>query len=412
MQLGLSRKALASLVTGGLFALGAGFAGCGGGSSNSATPTATGDGSAGETPDGGTTGSDGASTADGPAGIVSTTPGSCANPTVSIDFAPMYSAFIPGSTAHTFQIPAITDDGNQATWSVSDSTQAVLAPESFNGSPGVLITVTGVGAGSDGGEGALGQVTVVATESDGSCGTSVLTITSDSEMDWTIGDTRYNNDVVLTVTPPGGGMRAADGGFMRPEGGVAVGDGGSIYERDGGTACTNCHGPTATTGPYRMVSHTPEQTGGFSDTDLIGIFTQGMIPDGGYFDPAVINPACDGGGAPVPLPDGGTATCTEQAYAIWHGFHQWADITPDQYAGVIVYLRSLQPTAQNGSPGANFGRGAGGGGRRGDGGVPPRRDGGPPGMGAADASALDASELDVTVPDADIFDAGPDAVTE
>ena len=33
-------------------------------------------------------------------------------------------------------------------------------------------------------------------------------------------------------------------------------------------------------------------------------------------------------------------------------------------------------------------------------------------MGAADASALDASELDVTVPEADILDAGPDAVTE
>jgi hypothetical protein len=333
----------------------------------------------------------------------------------------MYSAFIPGSTAHTFQIPAITDDGNQATWSVSDPTQAILAPESFNGSPGVLVTVTGVGAGSDGGEGALGQVTVFATEADGSCGASVLTITSDSETDWTIGNARYNNDVILTVTPPGGpGMRAADGGFTRPEGGVAVGDGGSIYERDGGTACTNCHGPTATTGPYRMVSHTPEQTGGFSDTDLVGIFTQGIIPDGGYFDPAVINPACDGGGAPVNLPDGGTATCTEQAYAIWHGFHQWADITPDQYAGVIVYLRSIQPTAQNGSPGANFGRGAGGGGRR-DGGAFPRPDGGrgmgmgPPG---ADASTPDAGELDATVPDvsvpeADILDAGtPDAVTE
>jgi hypothetical protein len=428
MQLALSRKSLAFLVTGSLFALGAAFAGCGGSSSNSATPAATNDGSvAGETPDSGGSGSDASSTSDGPAGIVSTTPGSCANPTVLIDFSPMYSAYIPGSTLHSFQIPAITDDGNQATWSVSDSTQAILAPESFNGSPGVLITVIGSGTGSDGGEGALGQVTVIATEADGSCGTSVLTITSDSEMDWTIGSLRYNNDVTITVGGGGGGgiMRLPDGGFVGPDGGpvgppgggaVAVGDGGSIYERDGGTACTNCHGPTATTGPYRMVSHTPEQTGGFSDTDLIGIFTQGMIPDGGYFDPAVINAACDGGGPPVNLPDGGTATCTELAYATWSSFHRWADITPDQYAGVIVYLRSLQPLPQNGSPGANFGRGAGGGGRRGDGGVFPRPDGGrgmggPPG-GGTDASALDASELDVTAPDADILDAGPDAVTE
>src|SRR5580658_8093098 len=281
---------------------------------------------------------------------VTTSPGTCPTPTVQIDFSPMYSAFVPGSTTHTFQIPAVTDDGNSATWSLSDSTQAQLVPQTFGDLPGVMITVEGVGTGT------TGEVTVYATESDGSCGAAVLGITSSTEDDWQIGNARYNDGVSLSLARPDGG-----GG-----GGVGAGprtaDGGSFFERDGGTACTNCHGVTATTGPFRNVSHTPEQTGGFSDTDLIQIITKGEIPDGGYFDPTVINTACDGG-----------AACTQAALNEWHSFHQWADITSDQYPGIVVYLRSLQPEQQNGSPAANFG--GVGRGRR-DGGAF-RRDGGP-----------------------------------
>ena len=72
--------------------------------------------------------------------------------------------------------------------------------------------------------------------------------------------------------------------------------------------------------------------------------------------------------------DGG-ADCTQRAKAEWHSFHQWSDITADQYPGMIAYLRSLQPETQTGTSSiANFG---GGGRRFGDGGMPPRRgDGG------------------------------------
>jgi hypothetical protein len=309
--------------------------------------------SSGTTPQGGGE-NDGGPTTDATS-TVTTTPGTCPTPTVLIDFSPMYSAFIPGSTMHTFQIPAVTDDGNTATWSVSDPTQAQLVPETFGDDPGVMITVEGVGTGM------TGQITVYATESDGSCGASVLTITPATEDDWTIGSERYNDGVSLSIARPDGGPPFGGGVAGPPR---TAADAGSFYERDGGTACTNCHGVTATTGPYRDVSHTPEQTGGFSDTDLITIITQGEIPDGGYFDPSVINSACDGG-----------ATCTQAALREWHSFHQWTDITSDQYPGIIVYLRSLQPEAQNGSPAANFG-GVGRGGRR-DGGAFIPRDGGP-----------------------------------
>ena len=183
-------------------------------------------------------------------GTVSTTPGSCANPTLGISFAPMYSAFIPGSQ-HTFQLPAVTDDGSAVQWSISDPTQAQLAAQTFDGLPGVMITVQGLGA--------AGKLTVFATKTDGTCGAAALDITSATEDDWQIGNSRYNDGVALHLGPPDGGFGGfGDGGFEggRPDGGPRTGDGGSFFEVDGGTACTNCHGPTATNGPYKDVSHT------------------------------------------------------------------------------------------------------------------------------------------------------------
>jgi hypothetical protein len=292
----------------------------------------------------------------------------CSNPTVPIIFSPMYSAYIPGSSMQTFQIPAITGDGNMATWSLSDSSQGNLMPQSFTSgsttNPGVMITVTGTGQGG-GTEGQTGAVTVYARESSGACGSAVLTITTNSENDWTIGSARYNDGVSLHVGPPadGGMMMHFDGGFGDGGGGMHfhTSDGGSFFEEDGGTACTNCHGPTADTA-FKDVSHTPEQTGGFTDQDLANIILNGEVPDGGYFDPTVLVASCDGGPA-----------CTQQAYNEWHSFHRWTDITTDELPGVICYLRSLAPAPQNGT--SNFG-----GGHHHDGGMPPMMggDGGMP----------------------------------
>src|ERR1700683_532434 len=62
---------------------------------------------------------------------VSTTAGTCTNPTIPIIFSPMYSAYIPGDTLRTFSIPAVTADGCPATWSLSDPSQAILHAEGF-----------------------------------------------------------------------------------------------------------------------------------------------------------------------------------------------------------------------------------------------------------------------------------------
>jgi hypothetical protein len=365
-----NRRTIAFALTAGVFAVGAFIEACGGGSSGGNSGTPTGDG-------GGTT------TADGGGGV-STTPGTCASPTIPIVFSPMYSAYIPMSTAQTFQIPAVTGDGNAATWSLSDPSQANLEVQSFESggvtTPGVMITIAGVGAGNNGAE-TTGTVTVIATEGT-ECGLATLTITQNSENDWNIGNSRYNDGDNLHVgvpeggaghfAPPDGGF--GEGGFVFPDGGFPEGgggggfhltDGGSPFETEGGTACTSCHGATANT-LYKDVAHTPEQTGGFSDEDLQNIILHGVIPDGGYFDPSVIRASCTDAGT-VLGPD--MPQCGLNAYNEWHGFHQWVDITSDEIPGVICYLRALTPESQNGS--SNFGGGGGGGHHHDGGGAPP-----------------------------------------
>ena len=334
-----NRTVLVTALSAGVIGVAALMAACG--SSNSGGGVTGGDGGTGPTTN--------PSNPDGGAGVNNSTPGSCANPTIQLAFSPMYSAFIPGSTAQTFQVPAITVDGNTASWSSSDPTKVDLAPDPTSG--GVMITMKGTG-----------DVTIFAAEG-ATCGSSALHITQNSEDDWTTGSARYNDGVGIVFGPPPG---FRDGG--RPEGGFGGGgsDGGSRLEMDGGTACTNCHGPTATNGIFNDVSHTPEQTGGFSDQELIDIIVNGIIPDGGYFDPAVMRAGCDGGTTLGPS----MGQCGLRAYARWQSIHKWSDITPAQQPGIVCYLRSLQPQPQNGVPG--FGRPGDGGFVRPDsGGTPP-----------------------------------------
>jgi hypothetical protein len=274
---------------------------------------------------------------------IDTTKGSCASPSIALSFSPMYSAFIPGSTAHKFQIPVVTADGSAvSSWSSSDPTQVSLTPDPVSG--GVMVTVEGTG-----------PVTIFATAADGSCGASVLNITTATEDDWQIGNARYNDGNSLRFGGP------------RGDAGAAPADAAMVSEA--GPACTNCHGPTAST-LFKDVAHTPEQTGGFSDQDLIQIITAGQVPDGGYFDPNVIVPDASGN------PD-----AEARAQQIFQRIHTWNDIGPDQQKGIVVYLRSLTPAPQEGS--SNFGGrpdgGFGDGGRRHrDGGFPTDGAGPPP----------------------------------
>jgi hypothetical protein len=254
----------------------------------------------------------------GPTSSVSATAGSCARSQIDVLFDPMYSAF---DGVHTYQVPAVVDgiDPTAITWSISDPSVAMLQPTA----DGVMITMQKAGSAS------------IIASAGTLCGSAALTVTTASADDWMLGSSRYNDGVV--ISRPGGGFGGGGpNGPGRPDGGAIE------------AACTSCHGDTATNGPFRTVSHTPQQTGGFSDSDLIKIFTEGMLPPDAYFDDTI-----------VPRQQ-------------WSSFHRWG-MTPEQAKGMVVYLRSLVPQSQKGMRG-DFG------GRRGDGGMGGgpgrRRDGG------------------------------------
>jgi hypothetical protein len=267
----------------------------------------------------------------------------CDNPQLEILFSPMYSAY---DGVHPFKIPAVVNsmDAGSVAWSASDPSMVDLLNDAALG--GVMISMR-----------KAGSVKIIA-KAGGLCGVSALTISAASADDWTLGSARYNDGVVLDRVP---GRRTPDGGA-----------------RD--YACTNCHGDTATMLQFKTVSHTPQQTGGFSDDDLLNIFTKGMVPTGGYFDTTIVS------------------------YNQWQGFHHW-DMTPEQAKGMIVYLRSLIPMAQKGmradfggrrgDGGRNFGDGGGrrgdGGGRRGDDGAASEDAASGGGTGGTTGGDIDAS---------------------
>lgn len=269
----------------------------------------------------------------------------CPKNDLEVVFSPMYTAY---DGAHTFQVPAVVQgvSPDAITWSASDKTMVDLAADPATG--GVMITAQ-----------KPGTVTIIASAGT-LCGSSLLTVSSAIEADWEAGSARYNSGVVL----PGRGIPGLGGPPGGPGAGGASGAGG-VGGASVEYACTNCHGDTATSGPYKTVSHTPEQTGGFSDADLQNIFRNGAFPGGETdpnFDSSIV------------------------MYPTWSAFHKWS-MSDSEAQGVIVYLRSLTPQAQTGA--ANFGgRFDGGMGMR-DGGMGMRdggmgmRDGGgmPPGGG-------------------------------
>lgn len=235
---------------------------------------------------------------------------SCATETLDVVFSPIYSAY---ESTHTYQVPAVVKGvaASAVKWGTSDPSMVDFAPDPSTG--GTMLTIQ-----------KAGTAKIVASAGT-LCGSSTLTVSAATPAQWAAGEKRYNNGVVLDVSmnPPSSATPTA---------------------MQATAACTNCHGPTANN-VFKTVSHTPEQTGGFSDDELRNIFRNGILPAGGSFDSSV-----------VPL-------------QFWQMFHKWT-MTDEEAEGIIVYLRALTPEAQAGS--FNFGG-------RLDGGVPP---GGPPGADA------------------------------
>lgn len=301
----------------------------GGGSSSSGTSS----GSGGS--DGGS-GSDDATllvTYDGPPPNVDGGHLLCATPDgLPIKFNPMYSGF---DGVHTYQVPSFVDgvDPASVTWGSSDPTMVDLQPYVS----GIMITTK-----------KAGDVTIVARTSS-ACGSAPLHITQFTVDDWDAGSNRYNNGGALNVCFDASGIfdvQVPDGFVF--DGNLSGFDASAYLNGDSGNcqnippgltnpfecvpppACTNCHGPVGNGQLFGMtlftdVSHTPEQTGGFSDTELVNVFVHGTVPPGGYFDNSIV------------------------CYSNWHQIHTWWDInTTAEQTGVVAYLRSLTPKEQYG----------------------------------------------------------------
>jgi|tagenome__1003787_1003787.scaffolds.fasta_scaffold20860902_2 hypothetical protein len=185
----------------------------------------------------------------------------------------MYSAF---DGTHSFKVPMLALNVFGVKWSISDPSLAHIdAYDDSDTAPGSEAMVLARTAGT----------TTISATAGRQEASSVLTVTAVTPQLWEIGRRRYVEGALIRNDVP-----------------------------DPAAACTNCHGAGK-----NDVEHTPAQIGGFSDEDVIAIFTEGRKP------PGVKNRV-------IPF---------EQ----WSPIHRWA-MDDEEKKGVVAYLRSLEPQSQ------------------------------------------------------------------
>jgi cytochrome c553 len=208
--------------------------------------------------------------------------------TLQLSFSPMYSAFVEG---HEAQVPVTLKDtslrGKGATFTSSDTSIATVT----NTDKGGMVTVK-----------KEGTVTIRGAL-DGESGAAKLTITKFTEAQWEIGKMRYSKSE-LAIAPTDGS----------PVSIVALASDRSAYNANG--ACNTCHTAQAKT---LKIENTPEQIAGYSDAELITIFTKGTKPEG-------------------------VAQKTMVPSYAWGMLHSWT-VTDEEKQGLIAFLRTQTPTA-------------------------------------------------------------------
>jgi hypothetical protein len=144
-------------------------------------------------------------------------------------------------------------------------------------------------------------------------GETDLKISTAAQSEWDVGEARYNNGMMIQWMRP---MMAAPGEGLC---GLPI----ASFDVSTAAACGNCHNPM---NAAITVEHTPTQTAGYSNEDLINIFSTGQKPAGAVFNSPLLKMA--------PMPD-----------CIYAAFHTW-DMTDDEKAGIIWKLRSIPPKVQ------------------------------------------------------------------
>jgi hypothetical protein len=192
---------------------------------------------------------------------------------LTIVFPKLYSSF---DGVHRFKVPAMVEGVKGVKWTTANPALVQIDALTDEGSTGSEAMLTVKGAGT----------TTIDAAAGGLTGSAPLTVTASTSASWDIGRARYQ-DGIMIVNP-------------------------RMVEKT--AACTNCHGSGT-----MDIEHTPAQTGGYSDEELVIIITEGRKP------PGVVNRV-------IPV---------EQ----WHRVHQW-QLNEDEKKGVVVFLRSLEPHSQ------------------------------------------------------------------
>lgn len=207
-----------------------------------------------------------------------------------VHFPKMYSAH---DGEHEFKVPAAVEGVKNVKWSVSDPEVADIERQADGTA---MITIRKPGS------------TKVIAKAGGLQGSATLEVSAAEDGAWEAGNQRYNNGVIL----------------KRGEGRRDGGAGPSSDPSRKQASCVNCH---ATQG--QDVEHTPMQTAGYTDAELVAIFTEGTKPEG------------------VPQ----RVMMNKSA---WQRIHRWE---MDEFAvkGIVVYLRSLEPKSQGETDFGGFG---------------------------------------------------------
>jgi hypothetical protein len=235
--------------------------------------------------------------------------------TLKLSFSPMYSAYdgvrvyqLPVTLEPAAYDPNSTDpvELSSVRWKVDAKYASQQEYPDLPG--GVLLTTKASGK------------TIVTAEARSKSGrrlqgTAVLNITKAEAAEWDLGEARYNNNVPIEIADPDEANRIANmtGG----------------YPFDPNASCANCHNNSSEfLGAGVTIEHTPQQTAGYSDEELISIFTMGSKPAGGKFH--------------SPIFEGQPAVFVERAYK---QMHTW-QIAPEVERGIVYKLRSITPKTQ------------------------------------------------------------------
>jgi len=232
-----------------------------------------------------------------------------------IEFTPMYSAF-GGSHSYSVMpfLPSADPNSKDADpilvstihWEVDEK---FVSKEAFPDIPGAIKLTTRAAG--------IAKLHVTAKSASGAqvvCQSDSLNISRASDEDWDKGDARYNSGPQPHIADVSINPEVADSDAGAHSCGLANDPQPDLPKN---AACTGCHdGPDS-------VPHSPLQTAGYSDEQLIAIFTQAQKPAGYTYNSALLKK--------LPEPD-----------CIYARFHTWS-VDQDTQRGLVLKLRSLSP---------------------------------------------------------------------